>query len=39
MRLWLKRAVAEGKAIKTKNPVAYVAHQKEALLSLLDESA
>ncbi|MBD0393863.1 MAG: hypothetical protein ICV52_08380, partial [Microcoleus sp. C1-bin4] len=28
MRLWLKRAVAEGKAIKTKNPVAYVAHQK-----------
>jgi len=39
MRLWLKRAVAEGKAIKTKNPVAYVAHQKGALLSLLDESA
>jgi predicted Rossmann fold nucleotide-binding protein DprA/Smf involved in DNA uptake len=38
MRLWLKRAVAEGKAIKTKNPVAYVAHQKGALLSLLDES-
>ena len=39
MRLWLKRAVAEGKAIKTNNPVAYVAHQKGALLSLLDESA
>jgi len=39
MRVWLKRAVAEGKAIKTKNPVAYVAHQKGALLSLLDESA
>ena len=39
MRLWLKRAVAEGKAIKTKNPVAYVAHQKGDLLSLLDESA
>jgi len=39
MRLWLKRAVAEGKAIKTKNPVAYVVHQKGDLLSLLDESA
>lgn len=39
MRLWLKRAVAEGKAIKTKNPVAYVASQKGTLLSLLDESA
>jgi predicted Rossmann fold nucleotide-binding protein DprA/Smf involved in DNA uptake len=39
MRQWLKRAVAEGKAIKTKNPVAYVAHQKGDLLSLLDESA
>ncbi|MEG3900636.1 DNA-processing protein DprA [Microcoleus sp. B4-C5] len=39
MRLWLKRAVAEGKAIKTKNPVAYVAHQKAALLSLLEEGA
>jgi predicted Rossmann fold nucleotide-binding protein DprA/Smf involved in DNA uptake len=36
MRLWLKRAVAEGKAIKTKNPVAYIANQKGALLSLLD---
>jgi hypothetical protein len=31
--------VAEGKAIKTKNPVVYVAYQKGALLSLLDESA
>ena len=39
MRLWLKKAVAEGKAIKTKNPVAYVAPQKGDLLSLLDESA
>ncbi|MEG4965553.1 DNA-processing protein DprA [Microcoleus sp. B6-A1] len=39
MRLWLKRAVAEGKAIKTKNPVAYVANQKAALLSLLEEGA
>ncbi|MEG4274480.1 MULTISPECIES: DNA-processing protein DprA [unclassified Microcoleus] len=39
MRLWLKRAVAEGKAIKTKNPVVYVAHQKAALLSLLEEGA
>lgn len=38
MRLWLKRAVAEGKAIKTKNPLAYIAHQKGALLSLLDEN-
>jgi len=38
MRLWLKRAVAEGKAIKTKNPVAYIAHHKGALLSLLDEN-
>ena len=38
MRLWLQRAVAEGKAIKTKKPVAYVAHKKEALLSLLNES-
>jgi predicted Rossmann fold nucleotide-binding protein DprA/Smf involved in DNA uptake len=38
MRLWLKRAVAEGKAIKTKNPVAYIANHKGALLSLLDEN-
>jgi hypothetical protein len=39
MRLRLKRAVAEGKPIETKNPVAYVANHKGALLSLLDESA
>ncbi|MEK0192215.1 MAG: DNA-processing protein DprA [Microcoleus sp.] len=39
MRLWLKKAVAEGKVIKTNKPVAYVANQQGALLSLLNESA
>lgn len=39
VRLWLKRAVAEGKVIKTNKPVAYIAHRQGALLSLLDESA
>jgi predicted Rossmann fold nucleotide-binding protein DprA/Smf involved in DNA uptake len=39
LRLWLKRAVAEGRAIETKNPVAYVVQQKGSLLSLLDERA
>ena len=39
VRLWLKRAVAEGKVIKTNKPVAYIAHREGALLSLLDESA
>lgn len=39
MRLWLKRAVAEGRAIETKNPTAYVVQQKGSLLSLLDERA
>jgi len=34
---WLNRAVAEGKVRKIKKPVAYVANQKPALLSLLDE--
>ena len=37
MQDWLDRAVAEGKLRKTKKPVAYVADQKPALLSLLDE--
>lgn len=38
MRAWLKRAVAEGKIEKTKNPAAYVVPQKGALLSKLDDS-
>ncbi|MCU0542594.1 MAG: DNA-processing protein DprA [Oscillatoriaceae cyanobacterium Prado104] len=38
LRLWLKRAVAEGKASKTNNPVAYVIQQKGALLSLIDKN-
>lgn len=36
MQNWLKRAVAEGKVIKTKNPVKYIANQKLEQLSLLD---
>jgi predicted Rossmann fold nucleotide-binding protein DprA/Smf involved in DNA uptake len=39
VRLWLKRAVAEGKVIKTNKPVAYIAHRQGCLLSLLDKSA
>ncbi|MCA1993550.1 MAG: DNA-protecting protein DprA [Coleofasciculus sp. S288] len=34
---WLNRAVKEGKVRKTKKPVAYVAHKKPALLSLLEK--
>jgi predicted Rossmann fold nucleotide-binding protein DprA/Smf involved in DNA uptake len=34
---WLNRAVKEGRVRKTKNPVAYVANQEPALLSLLDK--
>ncbi len=34
---WLSKAVKEGKVTKTKNPVAYVANQKSALLSLLEK--
>ncbi|MBD2014983.1 DNA-protecting protein DprA [Microcoleus sp. FACHB-53] len=34
---WLSRALKEGKVIKTKKPVAYVANKKPALLSLLEK--
>jgi len=34
---WLNRAVKEGKVRKTTNPVAYVANQEPALLSLLEK--
>ena len=34
---WLSRALKEGKVIKTKKPVAYVANQEPALLSLLEK--
>jgi len=37
MRKWLNRAVAEGKVIKTKNPVRYVVNGSAIQLSLLEE--
>ena len=37
MEDWLNRAVKEGKVRKIKNPLAYVANHKPALLSLLDK--
>ncbi|OCQ93290.1 SMF family protein [Oscillatoriales cyanobacterium USR001] len=38
MRIWLKKAVEEGKVKKTKNPVAYVINQKGNLLFSMDDS-
>lgn len=38
MQDWLNRAVAEGKVIKTKKPVAYVINRQAAQLSLLSEA-
>ena len=38
MQDWLNRAVAEGKVIKTKKPVAYVVNRQAAQLSLLSEA-
>ncbi|MFB2921060.1 DNA-processing protein DprA [Aerosakkonema funiforme] len=35
---WLNRAVKDGKVRKTKKPVAYVANQEPALLSLLEKN-
>lgn len=38
MQDWLNKAVAEGKVIKTKKPVAYVVNRQAAQLSLLSEA-
>lgn len=35
---WLNRAVKEARVTKTKKPVAYVANQRPALLSLLEKN-